>query len=37
MALDPITNEILKDWERAGGIHAEAARQARADLEKENE
>jgi len=32
-----VENEILKQYERAGGIHAEAARQVRADLEKESE
>ena len=35
--LDPMTDEPLKSWERAGGIYAIAAREARAELEKESE
>ena len=37
MTLDPITNELLKSWERAGDIYAIAAREVRGELEKENE
>ena len=35
--VDPITNEILKKWEQAGGNYAKAVREVRAELEKENE
>ena len=35
MSLDPITDELLKSWERAGNVHAIAAREVRAELEKE--
>ena len=36
MILDPITNEILKKWEQAGGILAKAAREVRTEVEKGN-
>ena len=35
MTLDPITEELLKSWERAGDIYAIAAREVRAELEEE--
>ena len=37
MILDPITNEMLKKWEQAGGNLAKAAREVRAELEEESE
>ena len=37
MVVDPITNEILKKWEQAGGNLAKAAREVRAELEEESE
>ena len=33
--MDLIQNMILQQWEKAGGIYAEAARLARIDIEKE--
>ena len=36
MVVDPITNEILKKWEQAGGNLAKAAREVRAELEEES-
>lgn len=35
MALDLITDELLKSWEQAGDIYAIAAREVRAELEAE--
>ena len=35
MTLDPITDELLKSWERAGDIYAIAAKELRAELEEE--
>lgn len=35
--VDPITNEILKKWEQAGGNLARTAREVRAELENESE
>ena len=37
MTLDPITDELLKSWERAGDIYAIAAKEVRAELEEEKE
>lgn len=37
MTLDPVTDELLKSWERAGDIYAIAAREVRAELEEEKE
>jgi len=37
MMIDPIQDMILKQWERAGGVYAQAAREARKELEKEKE
>ena len=35
MPLDPMTDALLKSWEGAGNIYAIAAREVRAELEKE--
>ena len=35
MALDPITEALLKSWEAAGDLYAIAAREVRAELEAE--
>lgn len=37
MTVDPITDELLKSWERAGDIHSLAAKELRAELEEEVE
>lgn len=33
--LDFVAEGILREWERAGGLYAVAAKMVRADLEKE--
>ena len=35
--LDPVTDNLLKSWERAGGPVAIAAKLVRAELDKEAE